>query len=78
MEIKVLGMGCPNYRRVTDLVNQVSKHNIDGTVKKVEDTNEIIYYGVMMTPGLIINGKVKFSGSILKKEEILKWIIEEQ
>lgn len=79
MDIKVLGTGCPRCRAVAELVNQVMKeNNIEGTVKKVKDVGDIMAYGVMLIPGIVINDKVKFSGGIPKKEDILKWIKEEQ
>lgn len=79
MEIKVLGPGCPKCRTVAELVNHVMKeNNIEGTVRKVDDLSDIMSYGIMLTPGIVINEKVKFSGGIPKKEDILKWIKEEQ
>ena len=79
MEIKILGTGCPKCRAVTELVNQVVKeNNIEATISKVEDINDIMSYGIMLTPGIVINGKVKFSGGTPKKEDILNWIKEER
>lgn len=79
MEIKILGPGCSRCRALAELVNQVLKeNNIEGTVKKVKDISDIMAYGIMLTPGLVINDKVKFSGAIPKREDILKWIKEEQ
>lgn len=79
LEIKILGTGCPRCRTVAELVNQVlEENNIEGTVRKVEDIGDIMAYGIMLTPGIVINDKVKFSGGIPKKEDILKWIKEEQ
>lgn len=79
MEVKILGTGCPKCRTVEELVRAVLKeNNIEAAVSKVEDINDIMSYGIMLTPGIVINGKVKFSGSVPKKEDILKWIEEEQ
>ncbi len=78
MEIKVLGPGCPRCRTVAELVEQVVEENdIEATVIKIEDIGDIMAYGIMLTPGIVINEKVKFSGGVPKKEDILKWIEEE-
>lgn len=78
MEIKVLGPGCPNCK---DLERRVKKALEDLKLKtdvvKVTDYAEIGKY-IMMTPGLVINEKVKHSGKPLPKiEQIKKWIQEE-
>jgi len=49
----------------------------DADVTKVTDIKEIVAYGIMATPGLVINGKVKSWGRIPSKDEIKKWIEEE-
>ena len=78
MEIKVLGPGGPQCRTVAELVEQVVEENdIEATVIKIEDIGDIMAHGIMLTPGIVINEKVKFSGSVPKKEDILKWIEEE-
>ena len=78
-KLQVLGPGCPKCKAVEELVREVLKdNNIEAAVSKVEDINDIMSYGIMLTPGIVINGKVKFSGSVPKKEDILKWIEEEQ
>ncbi len=79
MEIKVLGPGCPNCQ---DLERRVKKAleelKVEATVTKVTDFSEIGKY-VMMTPGVVINGKVKHSGKPLPRvEQIKKWIEEEK
>ncbi|MBE3588365.1 MAG: thioredoxin family protein [Thermoanaerobacteraceae bacterium] len=51
--------------------------NTEANVEKVEDLGKIVSYGVMMTPGLLVNGKLKASGRVPKKEEIKKWLQEE-
>ena len=58
-------------------VNEIVKtKNINATVEKVTDLQEIMKYGIMMTPGLVINEKVKSYGSIPKDEQIINWIME--
>lgn len=66
MEIKVLGTGCPKCKTLERNVREaVADLNIEATVNKVEDIVEIMNYGIMQTPGLIINGKIVSSGRIL-------------
>lgn len=73
--VKVLGSGCKKCQtleaKVRELVNQ---NNIDAAVEKVTDINEMVNYGIMMTPGLIINDEVKSVGIIPKDEQLIKWI----
>jgi small redox-active disulfide protein 2 len=77
MEIRVLGPGCPKCKQLDKLVREVIEDNkIDATVTKVEDIVEIMNYGIMTTPALVINGKVVLKGSVPSKEEILKKIKE--
>lgn len=78
MEIKVLGPGCPNCQ---DLERRVKaallELKVEANVSKVADIAEIGKY-IMMTPGLVINEKVKHSGKPLPRvEDIKKWVGEE-
>lgn len=78
LEIKVLGSGCKNCVKVFDEVNKVVKEmDVEANVIKEESIQEIMKYGVMRTPGLVINEKVKSFGKIPKSEEIMKFIKEE-
>ena len=71
MEIKVLGTGCPKCNKLEDLVNEVLKEKgIEASVEKVTDVGEIAETGIMMTPGLMINGEVKLSGKLPSKEKL--------
>lgn len=79
MEIKVLGTGCQKCKEVEKLVREVlSEINVPANVEKVEDIAQIVQYGVMLTPGLVINGKVKVSGRVPNKADIKKLIEEEK
>ncbi|MGE0003343.1 MAG: thioredoxin family protein [Candidatus Izemoplasmatales bacterium] len=65
MNIKVLGSGCPNCKRLEQNVHEALKQlGKEATVEKVTDYNEIISYGVMGTPALVVNGKVLFSSRV--------------
>lgn len=78
MEIKILGPGCSKckelYKTVTEVVKDIG---LGAEVKKVEDVKEIIEAGVMLTPGLMVNGKVKVTGKTLNKKEVEKHIRSE-
>lgn len=75
MKIKVLGSGCSKCKLLEQKLLQLKENNhLDFELEKVTQLNDIISYGVMMTPGLVINEKVVSSGKVPKDEEILKWI----
>ncbi len=78
MEIKVLGPGCAKckalYKAVAETIEEMG---ISAEVKKIEKLDEIIDAGVMLTPGLMINGKLKASGKMPGKEDIKKYIKQE-
>jgi small redox-active disulfide protein 2 len=75
MEIKVLGTGCPNCKRLEKLTRQaVSDLGVDATVVKVEDLDKIMAYNILATPALVIDEKVVVSGRVPRKDEIAAWI----
>jgi small redox-active disulfide protein 2 len=75
MKIKVLGTGCMKCKK---LFNEVEKalavSSVDADLEKVENIDDIMKYGVMMTPALVIDEEVKCSGKIPKNAEIVSWI----
>ena len=76
MEIKVLGTGCANCKTLEKAVIVVlAEMNINAKVAKEEDIQKIMSYGIMKTPGLVIDGKVVVSGRVPNSKE-LKEIIE--
>jgi len=77
ISIKILGSGCAKCKTLTTKVQElVAKNNLPATVTKVDDIMEIMKYGILSTPGLVINEKVKSVGNIPKDEQILTWINE--
>ena len=73
-EIKILGMGCPKCKATLQVVEEVAKANsFSGTIEKVEDISEIISYGVMSTPAVVIDGNIAFVGGIPTKEQVESW-----
>ncbi len=75
MQIKILGAGCMKCAKVYENVKKaIDELGIDAEVKKIEDIDKIISSGVMMTPALVIDGKIKCEGRIPNIDEIKKWI----
>lgn len=75
IKIQVLGTGCPKCDMLMELTKQaVSELMIDCTVEKVNDIQEIIKYGVAITPALVVDGKVRTAGKVPSVDEIKKWI----
>ena len=71
MDIKVLGTGCPKCKALEKAVlKMLSELQIQADVSKVEDIMQIMQFGVMQTPALVINGKVVFSGRLPKDKEL--------
>jgi len=71
MEIKILGTGCAKCKSLEKLTRQVVDDNhIDATVTKVEDVFEIMKYGVMTTPAIVVNEKVEIKGRVPSADEI--------
>jgi small redox-active disulfide protein 2 len=75
MEIKVLGSGCKKCAQTKDMIDQVIKEQgSDAFTTKVEDVQEIMKAGVMMTPAIVINGEIKCSGKVPSRSEIISWL----
>jgi small redox-active disulfide protein 2 len=75
MEIKVLGTGCPKCKSLEKATrNAVLELGIDASVTKEEDIMKIMGYGVMRTPGLVVDEKVVASGRLLSVDEIKELI----
>ena len=75
MKIEILGMGCPKCKMLYENTLAALKNvNKEAQVVKVEDLEKITEYAVMMTPALVVDGKVESSGKVLSAEEIEKLI----
>jgi small redox-active disulfide protein 2 len=73
--IKVLGSGCANCQTTQKLIESVlAEQHITATVEKVEDLKDIMRYGVMSTPAVVIDEVVVHSGSVPKREAITAWL----
>jgi small redox-active disulfide protein 2 len=73
--VKVLGSGCKKCQNLeTKVRDLVAANNIDAVVEKVTDIQEMVNYGIMMTPALVINEQVKSFGTIPKDDQLLNWL----
>ena len=79
MEIKILGTGCPKCKTVEKLTREVVEQNgFNATVSKVEDIMDIMKYGVMATPAIVVNEKVEIKGRVPSAEEIKNILLKYQ
>jgi len=77
MIIKILGTGCPRCKTLEKLTREVVEQNgIDATITKVEDIVEIMKYGVMTTPALVVDEQVTIKGRIPSTDEIKRLLIK--
>jgi len=75
MEIKVLGTGCANCKTTLKLIEDVAaEQGVAVQVGKVEDIQAIMGYGVMSTPGVVIDGKVVHAGGVPSRDKIAGWL----
>jgi small redox-active disulfide protein 2 len=73
--IKVLGTGCANCKTTYKLIEEAAAaKGVAVQIEKVEDLQAIMGYGVMSTPGVVIDGKVVHAGGIPAKEKIAGWL----
>ena len=71
ISIKVLGTGCPKCNSLEKLTRKViSDNGFDAEIEKVEDIMEIMNYGIMRTPALVVNNEVKISGRLPSEKEL--------
>lgn len=77
MKVQILGTGCPRCRKLEENARKaIDELGIKAEIEKVQDVREISKFGVMMTPALAIDGKVKCSGEIASPDKIKKWLKE--
>lgn len=72
MEIKVLGPGCANCNKLEDATRKaVEKAGLEATIVKVSDIQEIMSYGVMSTPALVVNGELRLAGRVPSVDDLV-------
>ena len=73
-QVKVLGSGCANCRTTAALIEDVAKAKGVGIeLQKIEEMREIASFGVMKTPGVVIDGKVVHAGGVPSRDKIEQW-----
>jgi small redox-active disulfide protein 2 len=77
MNVKILGSGCAKCNQLERRVKEMIEQNQiqDVVVEKVTDLNKMLDYGIMMTPGLIIDEEVKSAGAIPRDKQLLEWLL---
>lgn len=79
VKVQILGTGCPKCKKLFETAQQAVKEaSIDAEVIKVEDINDILAFGVMMTPALVIDKEVKAVGRVLRVEEIKELLLQKK
>jgi small redox-active disulfide protein 2 len=74
-DIKILGTGCPKCNKLEELSREAADElGIEYNVEKVKDLNKIMEFGVMTTPALVVDGKVKVAGKVPSVDELKKMI----
>ena len=75
-QIQILGTGCPKCKMLTANAEAAVKAlGVEATVEKVEKIADIMKFGVMMTPAVVVDGQVKSAGKVLRTEEIGKLLV---
>ena len=78
LNIKILGSGCTNCKNLEKLCREVTaENNIEAEIEKITDYKDIMSYGIMSTPGLVLNGKVVLSGKLPTKSTLTNWLMNE-
>ena len=73
--IKVLGSGCASCKNTMQLLGEVAQSKgVDVEIEKVEELQEIVAFGVMSTPAVVIDGKVVHAGSIPSRSQVEEWL----
>jgi len=76
LEIKILGSGCTNCKNLEKLCREVVTENkLEANIEKVTDIKEIVSYGILSTPGLVVNGKILSSGKLPTKNTLQHWLM---
>jgi small redox-active disulfide protein 2 len=75
MKVQILGSGCSRCKTLEQKVRLLnSRYDLNVEIEKVTDLKEITKYGILMTPGLVIDGVLKSYGNIPKDDQLLSWM----
>lgn len=75
LDIKVLGPGCANCIKLENMCREVvAENNLEATIEKVTEVEDFWKYGVMLSPALVVNGKVLLQGKLPTKYTLSHWL----
>ena len=75
MDIKVLGTGCAKCKTTVALIEEIAKEKgVSISLSKVEDLRQIAGFGVMSTPGVVLDGKVVHAGGVPSRSKVEQWL----
>jgi len=75
MKLQILGTGCPKCKKLAENAEAAAKElDLDCEIEKVTDINEIMKFGVMLTPALAVDGQIKVVGKVPSPDEIKKML----
>jgi small redox-active disulfide protein 2 len=73
--IQILGTGCQKCNDLTENAKQAAEQlGVEYTIEKITDLNQIVTFGCMTTPGLVINGQLVSQGKLLKPDQVAKYM----
>lgn len=79
LDIKVLGTGCPSCIRLENMCKEVvAENSLDATIEKISNVDDFWKYGVMLTPALVVNGKLLLQGKLPTKHTLVHWLVDNQ
>ncbi len=79
MKVEILGTGCSRCQALEHKVRRLdAEHQLHLDIEKITDLKEIMNYGVLMTPGLVVDGVLRSYGTIPKDEQLLLWLKEQR
>jgi small redox-active disulfide protein 2 len=74
-DIKVLGPGCANCKNTTALIERIAQEKgLAIKLEKIEELQKIMSYGIMSTPGVVVDGKVVHAGGVPSREKVETWL----
>ena len=74
-KIQVLGTGCPKCKQLAENAEAAARElGVEYELQKVTQINDIMAFGVMVTPALVIDGQVKVSGKVASPDEVKAWL----
>ena len=74
-KIEILGTGCPKCKQLAANAEQAAMElGVEYEMEKITDINDIVKFGVLMTPGIVVDGEVRSSGKVVAADQIKPWL----